>query len=70
MTDLTLDPGADAAWAAGQWEPCPAFAADGPGSGVCAGCGWLLDDHDHPGKAVIRRLPRAPRSLPSRRLAS
>jgi hypothetical protein len=69
MNGLTLDPGADAALAAGRWEPCPTFAADGPGSGVCTGCGWLLDDH--PGDAVIRRLPRrAPRSLPSRRLAS
>ena len=72
MTDLTLDPlagFADATVAAGRWEPCPTFAPDGPASGVCAGCGWLLDDH--PADFVVRRLPaRAPRSPAPRRLAS
>lgn len=72
MTDLTLDSFAgfpDTTVATGRWEPCPTFAGDGPGSGVCAGCGWLVDDHT--GDAVIRRLPaRAPRSLPPRRQAS
>ena len=32
-----------------RWEPCPAFSAAGPGSPVCAGCGWLDGEHSaHP----------------------
>ena len=29
------------------WEPCLEFAADPTEPGVCAGCGWLEDDHAH-----------------------
>lgn len=28
-----------------DWEPCPEFGADATEPGVCAGCGWLEDDH-------------------------
>ena len=67
MPDLTLAP--DAGPAIGRWEQCGAFVPDGAGSPICAGCGWLLDDHaEH---AVIRRLPtRVRRSPQPRRLAS
>ena len=70
MTDLTTDlTNTDAGLAVGRWEQCGAFAADGPGSPVCAGCGWLRDDHAE--SAVIRRLPtRVRRSAQTRRLAS
>jgi hypothetical protein len=27
------------------WEPCPNFAAAAAASPVCAGCGWLADEH-------------------------
>ena len=69
MTDLTLDLAPDAGPAVGRWEQCGAFAPDGAGSPVCAGCGWLLDDHAE--IAVIRRLPtRARKPAQPRRLAS
>ena len=65
MTDLTLE----LAPAVGRWEQCGAFAPDGSGSPVCAGCGWLLDDHAE--IAVIHRLPtRARKPAQPRRLAS
>jgi hypothetical protein len=28
-----------------DWEPCPDFTPDAAEPGVCAGCGWLEDDH-------------------------
>ncbi len=28
-----------------DWEPCPEFGTDPAEPGVCAGCGWLEDDH-------------------------
>lgn len=65
MTDLTLDLGP----AAGRWEPCAGFAADGTDIPVCGDCGWLADDHH--GDAVIRRLSARTRSSEQpRRLAS
>ena len=52
-----------------RWEACAAFATAGPGSQVCATCGWLAAEHGS--GAVVRRHPSA-RGLarPTRRLAS
>ena len=35
-----------------RWEPCDEFHDDARDpSGVCAGCGWPLDDHELPAAA-------------------
>jgi hypothetical protein len=72
--DLTSDlvPGAQMAagqMAAGRWEPCADFTGTHADSPVCAGCGWL--DQDHVRRAAVRplRVP-ARRSARPRRLAS
>lgn len=41
VTTLSLDP---EPLASVRWEPCVAGTADGDG-GLCAGCGWPLEDH-------------------------
>jgi hypothetical protein len=39
-----------------RFEPCSEFhdepANEGSGTGSCAGCGWLADDHDLAGAPV------------------
>jgi len=54
-------------FAASRWEPCTGFVPEVADSQVCV-CGWLHDDHI--ADAVVRQLPRAPRTAQPRRLAS
>jgi hypothetical protein len=49
-----------------RWEPCPEFSPDLAASPVCAGCGWLEDEHAT--DAVVHHLPGP--VVPARRLAS
>ncbi len=29
-----------------RWEPCPDVHPDGMAAGLCATCGWPVDDHE------------------------
>jgi hypothetical protein len=52
-----------------RWEACSGFSPAGPGSHVCADCGWLAAEHG--AGAVVRRLPITPaKARRPRRLAS
>ncbi len=63
MSDPDLEHEHDAAFAAGAFEPCHAFAADHADE-PCVGCGWLAVDHEPDGLAVVIAVPtRAPRRL-------
>jgi hypothetical protein len=39
-----------------RFEPCADFVADAMANQVCAGCGWLSDEHASAG-AEVRELP-------------
>ena len=69
MPQSQIEFATDAHLAAGQWEPCADFTGTHADSPVCAGCGWL--DQDHIRDAVVRPLRApAPRSVRPRRLSS
>jgi hypothetical protein len=56
-----------------RFEACDGFVTDGSGTDVCAGCGWLHDEHAARARrgADVRVLrPRRPSGRAAQRKAS